>query len=165
MNHQAFAQLLGNYGEFVGAIAVLATLLYLTVQVRHSRTLLEENRKLALSQVFQTRVGFRLEGHWRQAESSELAKILGKLEKADGQTDAISIYETLEPGEKQQFKHLHMANVMNLENTVYQRELGLIDDRHMSQVRAYANANFLLWEHLGALTPRVLDWYKNGDHA
>ena len=26
MDHQAFAQLLGNYGEFVGAIAVVATL-------------------------------------------------------------------------------------------------------------------------------------------
>ena len=34
MDHQAFAQLLGNYGEFVGAIAVVATLGYLSVQVR-----------------------------------------------------------------------------------------------------------------------------------
>ena len=30
------AQLLGNFGEFVGAIAVVATLVYLIVQVRHS---------------------------------------------------------------------------------------------------------------------------------
>ena len=37
MDHQAFAQLLGNYGEFVGAVAVVATLAYLAVQVRHSR--------------------------------------------------------------------------------------------------------------------------------
>ena len=36
MDHQAFAQLLGNYGEFVGAIAVVATLAYLAVQVRQS---------------------------------------------------------------------------------------------------------------------------------
>ena len=34
MDHQAFAQLLGNYGEFVGAIAVVATLVYLTTQIR-----------------------------------------------------------------------------------------------------------------------------------
>jgi hypothetical protein len=34
MDHQAFAQLLGNYGEFVGAIAVVVTLGYLSVQVR-----------------------------------------------------------------------------------------------------------------------------------
>ena len=37
MDHQAFAQLLGNYGEFVGAIAVVATLAYLAVQIRLSK--------------------------------------------------------------------------------------------------------------------------------
>ena len=37
MDHLTFAQLLGNYGEFVGAIAVVATLLYLAVQVKHNR--------------------------------------------------------------------------------------------------------------------------------
>jgi hypothetical protein len=36
MDHQAFAQLLGNYGEFVGAIAVVATLIYLTAQLRQN---------------------------------------------------------------------------------------------------------------------------------
>ena len=38
MDHQAFAQLLGNYGEFVGAIAVVVTLAYLAVQVRQNTT-------------------------------------------------------------------------------------------------------------------------------
>ena len=37
MDHLTFAQLLGNYGEFVGAIAVVATLIYLAVQVKHKR--------------------------------------------------------------------------------------------------------------------------------
>jgi hypothetical protein len=37
MDHQAFAQLLGSYGEFVGAIAVVATLMYLAVQIRTAR--------------------------------------------------------------------------------------------------------------------------------
>jgi len=35
MDHLTFAQLLGSYGEFIGAIALAATLVYLTVQVRH----------------------------------------------------------------------------------------------------------------------------------
>ena len=34
MDHQTFAQLLGNYGEFVGAIAVVATLAYLSLRIR-----------------------------------------------------------------------------------------------------------------------------------
>ena len=33
MDHQAFAQLLGNYGEFVGALLVVATLAYLARQI------------------------------------------------------------------------------------------------------------------------------------
>ena len=36
MDHQAFAQLLGNYGEFVGAIAVVATLLYFGLQIKRT---------------------------------------------------------------------------------------------------------------------------------
>jgi hypothetical protein len=36
MDHQAFAQLLGNYGEFLGAIGVVVTLGYLAVQIRHN---------------------------------------------------------------------------------------------------------------------------------
>jgi hypothetical protein len=45
MDHQAFAQLLGNYGEFVGAIAVVVTLFYLAVQVRHSKDATEANTR------------------------------------------------------------------------------------------------------------------------
>jgi hypothetical protein len=37
MDHQAFAQLLGNYGEFVGAFAVVATLVYLAIQIKSAR--------------------------------------------------------------------------------------------------------------------------------
>ena len=60
MDHQAFAQLLGNYGEFVGAIAVVGTLVYLAVQVRHSKDALdantrelEHNRRLTSAEVFE----------------------------------------------------------------------------------------------------------------
>jgi hypothetical protein len=45
MDHLTFAQLLGNYGEFIGAIAVVVTLGYLAVQVRHSREATEANTK------------------------------------------------------------------------------------------------------------------------
>lgn len=41
MDHQLLAQLLGSYGEFVGAVAVVATLIYLTKQIRQSNTAAE----------------------------------------------------------------------------------------------------------------------------
>ncbi len=53
MSTLEFSQLLGNYGEFVGAIGVVATLMYLVIQVRHSKDALDANtnaiRGLAVS--------------------------------------------------------------------------------------------------------------------
>ena len=43
MDHQAFAQLLGNYGEFLGSFAVIVTLVYLAVQVRTARSEVDAN--------------------------------------------------------------------------------------------------------------------------
>ncbi len=43
MDLMQMAQLLGNFGEFVGAIAVVLTLIYLAIQVRHGRESMEEN--------------------------------------------------------------------------------------------------------------------------
>ena len=47
-------QMLGSLGEFVGAFAVVATLIYLTIQVRHSRDAMEENSRLAQGAVLAT---------------------------------------------------------------------------------------------------------------
>jgi len=38
MDHQTFAALLGNYGEFLSSLGVLATLLFLVFQIRGART-------------------------------------------------------------------------------------------------------------------------------
>ena len=43
MDLMSVAQLLGNFGEFAGAIAVVVTLGYLAVQVKHSKNSMEEN--------------------------------------------------------------------------------------------------------------------------
>lgn len=52
MDHQAFAQLLGNYGEFVGSLAILVTLVYLSMQVRQVKKQQEiedrQNRELSI---------------------------------------------------------------------------------------------------------------------
>ena len=36
-------EILGNLGEFIGAIGIVVTLIYLSIQVRHSRILIEAN--------------------------------------------------------------------------------------------------------------------------
>ena len=40
------SQLLGNFGEFFGAIAVVVTLAFLAIQVRHSKEATEENTRI-----------------------------------------------------------------------------------------------------------------------
>jgi len=47
MDHQVFAQMLGNYGEFVGAIAVVITLGNLAVQIRQNKEATEKNSAIA----------------------------------------------------------------------------------------------------------------------
>ena len=43
MDHQVIAQLLGNYGEFFGAIAVVVTLVYLTTQIRQNTNAIQSS--------------------------------------------------------------------------------------------------------------------------
>jgi len=89
MDHQAFAQLLGNYGEFVGAIAVVATLVYLAFQIRQNTkqlSLNEEASRVAVANASAT--AFRVER--RSAyESAELADLWLK-----GMSDPDDLSET-----------------------------------------------------------------------
>ena len=54
MDHQAFAQILGNYGEFIGAIAVVVTLAYLAVQVRQNTRSMKSQYDLQVVDSLQT---------------------------------------------------------------------------------------------------------------
>jgi hypothetical protein len=40
MDHQAFAQLLGNYGEFLGGIVVVVSVVYLALRKRSANDVL-----------------------------------------------------------------------------------------------------------------------------
>ena len=68
MDHQAFAQLLGNYGEFVGAIAVVITLAYLAVQIRQNTGVTRAASHHAIVEALNR-------GNLAQAEDAELAQI------------------------------------------------------------------------------------------
>ncbi len=95
MDHQAIAQLLGNYGEFVGAIAVVGTLAYLSVQVRHGRQSIDANTQSLDVQNRATRIealtavseGFR---HFRSVirDHPEMASIWVKGGQNLGDLDA-----------------------------------------------------------------------------
>jgi len=79
------AQLLGNFGEFVGAIAVVGTLVYLAVQVGQSRKSLdantrslEETRKLTRADMLH-QLSSRFDTlRYRATEDREIASIFAR---------------------------------------------------------------------------------------
>lgn len=73
----------GAIGELPGAVAALATLVYLAAQVRQSRDLLERNQKIAIGQAYQ----------FRAAMTSDNARVLLN------NLDVISIQEEYDQGE------------------------------------------------------------------
>ena len=121
------AQFLGNVGEFLSAIAVVATLFYLSVQVRHSKEAveantksLEANRNLALGQAYQTRCGHVQTIAIARAESSHWPQMQLKVDA--GGLDALA------PDERLRYLQLARAQALILDNIHYQYGLGLIDD-------------------------------------
>ena len=94
MDHQAFAQLLGNYGEFIGSVAVLGTLIYLAIQIRHSKELIEKNHAIALSQVQQARADSGRDINLLLSDSTHLATLVAEDIGTDEKTVRLRAYFT-----------------------------------------------------------------------
>jgi len=134
MDHQAFAGLLGNYGEFIGEIAVVVTLFYLAIQVRHGREATEahtrsmqEDQKLALAEAYRERAATRLQLHFEMAESDYIAPIEVKLEGAGWPTN-VNALDQLEPVERLRYFHWTYGGLVRLDTSFYYHKLGLLDE-------------------------------------
>ena len=168
MDHQAFAQLLGSYGEFVGSFAVLATLIYVALQVRHSRDLLEENRRIALSQVHQSRMDARMGIH-KAATEEAISTILAKLNVVGPAEIEIEQIDLLDKSEKVKLAHWVQQNFLLIDNNYYQASLGLldIDELTVPQQRRSTSRQFrALAEKLGVqITPRLQEYWNRENNT
>lgn len=111
MDHQAFAQMLGNYGEFVGAIAVVATLAYLAIQVRISG----KNTAMDARQ--------RVLDRFSDAKSHILDEQMYEL-LVSGTGD----YEGMTAVDRGRFSILFSIFADNLYNAIQLREEGVLDE-------------------------------------
>ena len=89
-------QMLGSLGEFVGAIAVVATLIYISIQVRHSSQLLEaskrateENTRLARAAALDRHADVVSRWRGRLIENGEVARIWQRALLDDDDLDEI----------------------------------------------------------------------------
>jgi hypothetical protein len=114
---------LGALGEFIGSIAVLITLIYLTVQIRQNTLSLDENRRLAMAEAAQARtdLGVRLllaGGEPHYGEVLRVARANVDMDSAQ-QGSARSYYS---------------AYMRHMENLYYQHRQGFLDEYHSKQL-------------------------------
>jgi hypothetical protein len=111
MDIQATAQLLGNFGEFFGAIAVVATLAYLAVQIR-------QNTNALRSASYE---------HWNQ-QAAEFAHFQGQHAKELAETEDVASFDEL-TGEQFRYVACLLTIASNQAQCAFlQHRAGTVDD-------------------------------------
>ncbi len=145
-------QMLGSLGEFVGAIAVVATLVYLAIQVRHSKEAtdantrsLDESRRLEMAHAYQARADSAAQAYRQMADSEYLAPIRQKLGDAPDRTDLTS----LSPQELTRWAAWSRGWITDIDNMFYQYQQGFLDQENFdSTVKALILRFSPSWEAL-----------------
>lgn len=120
---------LGAIGEFVGAIAVVATLAYLAVQIRQNTRAMAEAERLALAQTYQMRADALQDMLVRAADSEHIGPILTKLTGA-GYPEDVSSLEQLSTAERGRFRQWQIAQQTHWDNMFYQYQQGFLDEEY-----------------------------------
>ncbi|MEM7502908.1 MAG: hypothetical protein AAF417_12725 [Pseudomonadota bacterium] len=119
---------LGAIGEFVGAIGVIVTLIYLAVQIRQNTRAMEEGRRLALAQTYQMRSD-ALQDMLVRAASSEVGAILVRLTSA-GYPENVGALDALSAEERGRFRQWQIAQQTHWDNMHYQYQQGFLDEEY-----------------------------------
>jgi len=120
---------LGALGEFLGSIAVLATLVYLSVQIRQNNRSMGESKKLALAQTYQMRSDALQMMLVHAADSEYIGPIITKLTDI-GYPEDIAALEHLSIEERGRFRQWQIAQQTHWDNMFYLYQQGFIDDEY-----------------------------------
>ncbi len=120
---------LGALGEFIGAIAVVATLAYLAIQIRQNTHTMEEGKRLALAQTYQMRADALQQMLVQASESKYIGPIITKLTLA-GYPENVTSLEDLPPEERGRFRLWQIAQQTHWDNMYYQYQQGFLDDEY-----------------------------------
>lgn len=146
---------LGALGEFLGSIAVLATLVYLAVQLRQNTISMNESKKLALAQTYQMRADALQMMLVTAADSKHIGPIIAKL-AAVGYPDNIRSLEQLTPEERGRFRLWQIAQQTHWDNMFFQYQQGFIDDEYYRDgFRERVHRLAPTWKKLGLSSGRT----------
>lgn len=150
---------IGAIGELVGGVAVIATLIYLAIQVKHSKALLERNESVALSQMYQARADARVNVVLAQAQSEKAALISSVMGRPD-------LIDQLEGEDREIVRQFMIATIVHQDNILYQASLGHLDAT-MRDMYRLIGPNVPVWKKLDieltSLIKECYDTYSDGD--
>ncbi|MDB9879050.1 hypothetical protein OAC87_00625 [Pseudomonadales bacterium] len=153
MNITELSNILGNFGEFVGAIGVVITLIYLSVQVKHGKEAteantrqMEENRKLHLVENYLRRSESVERAYKEMALSDALSKMVVKGE--------IQGFDSLDALELYKMTNWSWAHMHRLDAQFYQYQQGLLDDEAYVNMRRALKKYAPMWQAMGVTIPR-----------
>ena len=138
MDHQGFAQLLGNYGEFLGSLGVVATLFYLAIQVRQTRLVTAADMKQRLSEQL---VQINRDAY----TSTEFADLLARLPEFPSLNEA-------EPATRIRIEQYSWVLISRARQVFDLYEQGLVDQQTLeasgvSRLRAAIQTSNVMREH------------------
>ena len=145
---------LGALGEFIGAIAVVVTLIYLAVQIRQNTRVMEENERLALAQTYQMRADALQNMLVHAADSKYIGPIIAKLTTA-GYPERIDSLSELDDVELGRFRQWQIAQQTHWDNMYYQYQQGYLDEEYyQGSLRVRVRRLAPIWEALGVTGSR-----------
>jgi hypothetical protein len=158
MDHQMFAEMLGNYGEFVGAIAVVATLVYLAVQVKHNRESMDKNTRLVRADMERQFVQQWDQVNYQLSESRDIASLMRR-----GNED----FDSLDDDERTIF-FFRLSNRIDFYYAAMRLARdGFIGEEYASSVAATIplilseRGSLAVWEEIGSSYPASFQQHVN----
>jgi hypothetical protein len=121
---------LGAIGEIVGALGVIASLIYLSVQIRQNTHAMDEGRRLALAQTYQMRAD-ALQQMLVTAAYSEIGTIIFKLTE-DGYPEDVTALERISAEERVRFRMWQIAQHTHWDNLHFQYQQGFLDEEYFN---------------------------------
>ncbi len=120
---------LGALGEFLGSIAVLATLVYVSVQVRQNTIAMRDAKRLALAQTYQMRSDALQDMLVQAANGEHVGRIIVKL-TVHGYPEDISALDELTVEERGRFRQWQIAQQAHWDNMFFQYQQGYLDEEY-----------------------------------
>jgi hypothetical protein len=117
----------GSIGELISAIAVVATLIYLTKQIRLNTIAMDEARKLALAQTYQMRSDALQAMMVAAADSDHIGPAIIKLTEY-GYPEDLTALDRLTPDERGRIRLWQIAQQTHWDNMFFQYEHGYLDE-------------------------------------